>query len=257
MLKKTLQLVAKQLSIPIGGTKSEIVSRIGDFQYTERPVHWVGRTTNKKLGPVPVSYSAIDKTCPPCGVCNLRDEGCYAQAGRIRYTEQHVSRGEYRKSLMDVYKDIWRGAKIARHRVSGDFLGDVIGTLEECQLITSMGMVNIGYTHSWVFEHVQPLKKYFRASCDSLSDLREALLKGWACELTVTEWNDEVIRRVAELGKDLGIEIQATPCPAQKTENYIDCNACTLCKVNEKTSKHVIVFYTHGNTKRANKVISL
>lgn len=259
MLKKTLQHVAKQLSIPFTGNKQVIESRISEFQYSERPVHWVGRTTNKKLGPIPVSYAAIDKTCPPEGVCALRNNGCYAQAGRIRYTEQGVSRGgsSYRKTLNDVYKEIWRGAKIARHRISGDFLGDVEGTLNECQLVLAMGMENIGYTHSWVFEHIQPLKKYFRASCDNLSDLREATLKGWACELTVKQLTDDVFTRISELGKELGTELKGVHCPAQRTSDEIDCNACTLCKVNEKTSKYVILFYTHGNTKRANKVISL
>jgi len=208
---------------------------------------------NQKIGPVPCSYASIEKYCP--ATCALKDNGCYAQGGNVRFTEQRVDKGKSNRTLLEAMKKVTRYAKIARHRVSGDVYNpdgydDVDATYEECEYLEEQGLINIGYTHSWRYDKVQKLKKYFRASCDSYSDLEEAAAMNWALELTVSKFDDDVVEKIKTIDKRIGVELQAVGCPAQKTSNKIDCNTCTLCKVSEKTSKYVVVFYTHGGLKK-------
>jgi len=255
-----LQGMAKQFGLDPNHPNLEgAMTNMCELKETKRYVNWIAKSSNVKVGPVPVSYASVFHYCSD--TCAFKDNGCYAQGGNVRIHEQGVTKGKYSRSLMDILPSVTRYAKIARHRVSGDVfnplgLNDVEATYDECVVLESAGLINIGYTHSWKYDEVQPLKTYFRASCDSYDDIEQAVEMGWSTELTVVEFNDSVVEKIAKIGEKLGIELVGVGCPAQKTGNKIDCNTCTLCKVNEKTQKYVIVFYTHGGLmKKANKVL--
>ena len=243
-------------------TKIETISNALDIG--TRFVHWVSVSQTKKLGPIPASYASIDHYCSDN--CALKGNGCMAQTGRVRIHEQRVTNGGKCRTLMEAMRSVARKAKVVRHRVSGDVfnpdgLNDVAGTVEECKIIEAYGLTNIGFTHSWEYAEVEPLKPWFRASCDSYDQVEMAVALGWGTELTVVKFNDDVVNKIAKIGERLGMELEAVGCPAQKTSNKVDCNMCTLCKItdaqtgSQKTKKYVVVFYTHGNTKAANAAL--
>lgn len=205
-----------------------------------RKVHWVSESSDKKIGPVVASYSTID-SCPDS--CELKNGGCYAWG--LFYLKVLSSKIDKQKiaikSLADALSDRNPISKIVRHRVAGDTVGDVDGTLEECHVIEQSGLTNIGYTHNWRAEESQPLKKYFRASCNSLDDVREASAMGWSTTLVAA----------GNVPKSTYLDDKkAVICPARhgvEGKKDITCNDCTMCKVSDKTKDLVIMFKVHGN----------
>jgi len=205
-----------------------------------RKVHWVSESSDKKIGPVLASYSTID-SCPDS--CELKTGGCYAWG--LFYLKVLSSKIDSQKiaikSLSTALLDRNPISKIVRHRVAGDVVGDVVGTLEECNLIEKAGLTNIGYTHNWREDEAQPLKEFFRASCNSLDDVREASAMGWSTTL-VAAGN---VPKITYLD-----DKKAINCPARhgvEGKKDITCNDCTMCKVSEKTKDLIVMFKIHGN----------
>ena len=206
-----------------------------------RKVHWVSVSKDSKTGEVPVSYSPKE-TCPDS--CSLKEGGCYAWGlYYLKSLGNKISNGKIEpRSLTDALNKIKSTAKIARHRVAGDTVGDVPGTIEECEIIESAGLINIGYTHNWKSNEAQPLKKYFRASCQTASDVLEARKMGWAATLIVPSGTGKKVR--------LPNGEMAYKCPARHGvvgQKDITCNTCTLCKVSDSTSNKTVMFEVHGN----------
>lgn len=205
-----------------------------------RKVHWVSESSDKKIGPVVASYSTID-SCPDS--CELKSGGCYAWG--LFYLKVLSSKIDKQKiiikSLASALLDRNPLSKIVRHRVAGDTVGDVGGTLEECALVEQSGLINIGYTHNWRAEESQPLKQYFRASCNSLDDVREASAMGWSTTLVAA----------GNVPKSTMLDDKrAVLCPARhgvEGKKDITCNDCSMCKVSGKTKDLVIMFKIHGN----------
>jgi len=205
-----------------------------------RKVHWVPVSKDAKTGEVPVSYSPKE-TCP--GSCSLKEGGCYAWGlFYLKSLGGKISDGRIElRSLTDALKKIKSTAKIARHRVAGDIVGDVPETIEECKTIKNAGLINIGYTHNWRSNEAQPLKEYFRASCQTVGDVLDARKMGWAATLIVPPGTG---KRVT-----LPNEEVAYKCPARHDvvgEKDITCNTCTLCKVGKSTSNKTVMFEVHG-----------
>jgi hypothetical protein len=205
-----------------------------------RKVHWVPVSSDKKIGPVLASYSPIS-SCPDS--CSLKSGGCYAWGlFYLKVLSGKIESGKINpKKLSDALSNRTKVAKIARHRVAGDIVDDVTETLEECRQIEKAGLINIGYTHAWSEGYSQPLKKYFRASCNSLSDLEKSISMGWSPTVVVS---GNVPKTTILAGK------KAVLCPARigvSGKKDITCNDCTLCKVSEKTKDIIIMFKAHGN----------
>lgn len=205
-----------------------------------RKVHWVSESSDKKIGPVVASYSTVD-SCPDS--CELKNGGCYAWG--LFYLKVLSSKIENQKiaikSLANALSDKNPVAKIVRHRVAGDVVGDVPATMEECATVEQHGLINIGYTHNWRAEEAQPLKKHFRASCNSLEDVKEAVAMGWSTTLVAA---GNVPKTTTLEGK------RAVICPARhgvEGKKDITCNDCTMCKVSDKTKDIVVMFKIHGN----------
>jgi len=205
-----------------------------------RKVHWVSKSSDKKIGPVIASYSPI-QSCPDS--CSLKSGGCYAWGlFYLKVLSSKIENNKIKiKSLQEALNTRGVNVKIVRHRVAGDVVGDVSQTIEECELVENTKLINIGYTHDWKSKETQPLKKYFRASCSSISEISKATSMGWSTTLVV----DGNVPKVTKIsGK------KAILCPARigvSGKKDITCNDCTLCKVSPKTKDIIIMFKAHGN----------
>jgi len=213
----------------------------------ERKVHWVAMTTDKKVGPVMASYSPLD-TCPDS--CGFKSGGCYAwELFYLRVLGEKISDGRIKiRTMEEAFKGSRRSAKIVRHRVAGDVVGDVDETVRECEFAEENKLINIGYTHDWKNPEAQKLKKWFRASCNTLEEAQEAIDMGWA--VTITAHGENVPKKTKLLNR------RAVLCPAQVDKERMDCNTCKMCKTNGNTKDVIIMFETHGNKgtiSRANK----
>ncbi len=116
--------------------------------------------------------------------------------------------------------------------------------MEECDIISNAGLINIGYTHHWRAEEAQPLKDIFRASCQTIEEVEEARAMGWSATLIVSQ--DTPKRLTLPNGE------KAFVCPARYNvpdKKDITCNDCTLCKVDEKTADKTVMFRVHGTSK--------
>ena len=240
----------------------------------KRKIHWVSKSSDKKIGPVMASYSPLE-TCPDS--CSLKDGGCYAWGlFYLRSLGRKISEGRLGKSLIEALKDRTAASKIVRHRVAGDCVGDQEETLEECKIIENEGLINIGYTHDWRSPKTQILKKYFRASCQSEDEVLEARAMGWGTTIVVPENTDNKIKLsngevaimcpVVREEKRISEKINAMSFENRKQKSAkkkemkgamkINCNSCTLCKIDDKTEKITVMFEVHGSKDTLNKASS-
>jgi hypothetical protein len=206
-----------------------------------RQVHWVSQTSDAKTGKVVASYSPMD-TCPDS--CTFKEGGCYAWGlFYLKVLGKKIQNGTIKiKSLATALSERTHDCKVVRHRVAGDVVGDVIPTLEECSMVESHGLVNIGYTHAWKNDEAQPLKKWFRASCNTVEEVFEAHAKGWTTTLAVHGSN--IPKKLKKM------DLTFIKCPARhgvEGKKDITCNDCTLCKVSPTTQGTVVMFEVHGN----------
>jgi len=210
----------------------------------ERKVHWVAVSKDAKTGPVVASYSPKN-TCPD--TCTLKEGGCYAWGlFYLNVLGKKIADGRITiKSLSDALKERAASAKIVRHRIAGDVVGDVAPTIEECKEVERAGLINIGYTHTWQEDASQPLKEYFRASCQSLDEVMRARGNGWATTLIVENEGD--VPSVLPNGE------RAYLCPAQRSKK-VTCNTCTLCRVSPATAGKTVVFTAHGSPGTMKKI---
>lgn len=206
-----------------------------------RQVHWVSKSSDSKTGKVIASYSPMD-TCPDS--CTFKDGGCYAWGlFYLKVLGKKIQNGTLKiKNLATALSERAIDCKIVRHRVAGDVVGDVMPTLEECNEVARHGLINIGYTHAWKEDVTQPLKDWFRASCNTVEEVFEAHSMGWASTLAVHGNN---IPKKLKKG-----ELTFIKCPARhgvEGKKDITCNDCTLCKVTSSTQNTVVMFEVHGN----------
>jgi len=212
-----------------------------------RKVHWVSASKDKKTGEIIASYSPIE-TCPDS--CSLKNGGCYAWGlFYLKSLGAKISDGRLTpRTLREALKKVKSTAKIARHRVAGDIVGDVPGTLEECYEVEKSGLINIGYTHHWRNPEAQPMKQYFRASCQTVEEVLEAREMGWATTLIVPKGIPKKVK--------LPNGEAAYNCPARHGvpgKKDITCNTCTLCRVDDKTRSKTVMFEVHGSNATLKK----
>lgn len=214
-----------------------------------RLTHWVSRSSDKKTGQVMVSYSP-KSTCPDS--CSLKEGGCYAWGlFYLKILSGKIENGRITpKSFGEALSGVLKSARIVRHRVAGDVLGDVPETIQDCLQAEKAGFINIGYTHAWREEEVQPLKEYFRASCQSIDEVMEARQKGWSTTLIVEDMKGQ--KRMSLPNGET-----AYRCPARvgvPDKKDITCNDCTLCKVVDSTRKKCVIFEAHGSHSTMKKI---
>jgi len=212
-----------------------------------RKTHWITVTKDAKTGLIPASYSPKE-SCPDS--CSLKEGGCYAWGlFYLRILGAKISNGKIQiKTLSEALSGRRMDAKVVRHRIAGDVVGDVEETVQECLEVERAGLTNIGYTHHWQADEAQPLKKWFRASCNSIKEMNLARSMGWSVALMVGEDTPRTL--TLENGE------KAFVCPARhgvEGKRDITCNTCTLCKVTDKTHDKAVMFKVHGTKGTINK----
>jgi hypothetical protein len=215
-----------------------------------RKVHWISSSNDKKIGKVLASYSS-KSTCPD--TCSLKTGGCYAWGlFYLNILSSKIEDGRIKsKSLKSALLERSHSAKIARHRVAGDVVDDVESTVEECLLIEKEKIINIGYTHHWRSQEAKPLKKWFRASCQTFEEVLEARAAGWSTTLIMDQ------SAIPSKSFKMQNNEMAYLCPARIGEvgkKDITCNDCTLCRVDDKTKNKTVVFAAHGNAATLKKI---
>jgi hypothetical protein len=83
-------------------------------------------------------------------------------------------------------------------------------------------------------EEIQPLKKWFIASCDTVAEVLQAQSMGWMTMITKSANMDTSGIKIAD-------------CPNQITDGRIKCAKCMLCSVSSlpKFSLRVIGMQYH------------
>lgn len=238
-----------------------------------RQIHWVSQSSDKKIGKVMASYSPKE-SCPDS--CSLKTGGCYAWGlFYLRNLGKKIASGDLNKSIEEAFSKVKSSAKIVRHRVAGDIVGDQKETYNECKFVESKGLINIGYTHDWESEESQILKEYFRASCNNLEEVEKARSMGWSATLIVSEEtpnraklpNGEravmcpvVVgeRKIESKLNSMTFENRKDRLAERKNmreelSSRINCNSCTLCKVTDKTKDITVMFEVHGAASTLNQ----
>jgi len=225
-----------------------------------RKVHWVAVTSDKKVGPVPVSYSGPD-SCP--GSCSLKEGGCYWWSlFYARKLGADIDSGKRHRTIEEALPKALRYAKIVRHRVGGDIVGDEVGTLHDCQVADAAGLGNILFTHAWRTPEAQLLKGYARASCQSWHEVLEAVALGWSTAIIVDRWGRKGSSKWKGLGPNK--ELTLVNCAAAKIWDHngrragytTDCNTCRMCVLTPRTRNLVVAFPLHGNHMAKNAAIT-
>lgn len=211
---------------------------------------------NVKVGDVAATYAPIRQTCPVS--CPMRDNGCYAQYGNVRYSETRVSQyvdgmnGDTvaileADEVCDMARKAPRGHAIRLH-VSGDATSDFRASHMARAADTWRRVVNgpvWSYTHAWrdvardSWGTVSIL-----ASCESTADAAVALAKGYAAAVVVASHPaDGRAYRTSE-----GVKV--IPCPSQTRD--IKCTECRLCWDDAMLIAQgaAIAFATHGTGKK-------
>jgi hypothetical protein len=217
--------------------------------------HLTQKSENTKTGPIPVS-TVTRETCPPS--CPLKENGCYAEVGKVAIHWRRVSEGSRGKPWDEFCLDVEALPKgqLWRHCQSGDQPGkDGRIDREALEMLTraNTGKKGFSYTHYdvtgnssmalWNATAVRDANRagfLLNASCESLEQVDKAIARG--------------IPAVVVLPEDAPATGLYTPngthvpvCPAQYQEG-MTCKDCKLCANPNRTC--AVGFRVHGVTKR-------
>ena len=233
-------------------------------QYFPR-VHLTAKSSNRKVGPIPVSTTAAD-TCPQA--CPLRNGGCYAKGGPLA-----IHWGRLSKTAMTEARPMWQGfldsvrafepGQLWRHNQAGDLpgQGNRIHAKHTRELIkANKGRRGFTYTHKPVIGEGQS-----RAINRQL--VREANAAGFTVNLSANnagEVDALAALKIAPVVTVMPIDFtgtETTPggnkivqCPATRAGMEIDCAKCQLCARADRSC--VVGFPAHGASKRKAEAIA-
>ena len=200
---------------------------------------------NRKVGPVPTAYVGASKAecVDSCTGCPLLTTACYAHDSTPAMAAASVQRAARtapeRYSLRAALSRRLSLARIVRLTAIGDIgrcgreLADsIVATIQ------AEGLRVVGYTHHWREQAVADAwKGRLMASTERMDQVDEAVDAGW--------------RATTILPKDAP-RVSYTPagrtvvkCPAQVTNNRVDCNHCALCDASKPGP--IVGFEVHGN----------
>ena len=216
--------------------------------------HLTPKSTNTKVGPIPVSTSPRS-TCPDS--CPMKAGGCYAN-GTLRWHWNAVSEGKRGLPWSDFLRQIERlpDGQLWRMNQAGDLPGEG-DTLDQDALAelvwSNAGKRGFTYTH-------KPLK-----ADRERQGVHAANVFGFTINLSATSPAHADERAEQRCGPVVTIVPTGTPntsytpkgrkiiiCPAQ-TRDGITCATCQLCA---RANRSVIVgFLPHGNgAKKVNAI---
>lgn len=213
---------------------------------------FIPKTSNKKTGPIPVSYSPED-TCP--SICAFKEHGCYAKYGPASLVwKKHSKRLSYAEFIEEIKKlpkkTFWRS------NVAGDLQGaNNKLDITKLNILIEANKGKDGYTYTHHPVHTKAEK----------AAVLDANKKGFTINLSANSIKhaDELVKlKIAPVAVVVNSDIIKnfkTPegnnviiCPAITKEN-MTCDKCRLCaKPNRKS---IIGFPSHGSgKKKANNI---
>ena len=210
-------------------------------------------SSNRKTGPMPVSYSTRE-WCPDD--CPLKKHGCYAKHGHTGIHWRKVTAGE-RGTDWDTFvskvRHLPKGG-IWRHNVAGDLPAKdgVIDSDMVRQLIkANTGKGGFTYTHHDMVKNAGiiassnhngftvNLSSNNVTEADTMAEMDIApvvtILPTDSAKVTFTPKGRKVVR-----------------CPAETSEK-VTCQSCRLC---QKTDRPIIGFTPHGSGKKVTQEIA-
>jgi hypothetical protein len=232
------------------------LSHLHEHRETEMMnIAFTKKSSNKKVGPIPVTTSSKD-SCPPS--CPLLNNGCYASAGF--HTNMHwnkVTSGERGTPIGGLCTTIaaLKPDTLWRHNVAGDLIGtdDIIAVDELEQLVNAnRGRRGFTYTHYPLHKSTNLHMVTWANDCGftvnvSTNTVAEALATQEATGLPVVtivppEFWAEGDRREGVLR-----------CPAE-TRDEVTCKSCQLCQRGDR--KDIIGFTVHGTSSKKAQLIA-
>lgn len=213
--------------------------------------------SNSKLGKGVFVSTSSRETCPD--TCALRNNGCYAESGPMRFHWNAVTRGERGTSweeFLDKIRNL-RNKEFWRHNQAGDLpgQGDKVDTKALGQLVeANRGRRGFTYTH-------KPLK-----AAKERTAVKDANAKGFTINVSTDNLamaDKAMATAIAPVVTILPSDVQGktvlTPagnkvlvCP-EYTKGWT-CAQCQLCAVAERS--YIIGFPAHGTSKKKVNVIA-
>ena len=214
-------------------------------------------SSNRKTGPMPVSYSTKE-WCPD--TCPLKAAGCYAKHGHTGIHWRKVTAGE-RGTDWDTFvskvRHLPKGG-IWRHNVAGDLptFAPTFPTSIDYDKMIQLFRVNKG-KGGFTYTHHDPVKnKWIIKLCND---------EGFTVNLSsnnVTEADTMAEMDIAPVVTILptdSAKVTFTPkgrkvvrCPAE-TSDRVTCQSCRLC---QKTDRPIIGFTPHGSGKKVTQEVA-
>ena len=219
--------------------------------------HLVEKSRNAKVGPIPVSTSAME-TCP--NACPLKSGGCYAKGGPLAMHWRAVTSGERGDSWSDFVSKIaaFPAGQAWRHNQAGDLPG--VNNAIDKRALGDLVAANIG-KRGWTYTH-KPMTAVNARAVKSAND------SGFTINLSAD--NLAEADKLAELGAGPVVVVldavegrradTTTPsgrtvvtCPATYRDN-VTCQSCMLCAVASR--KVIVGFPAHGASKKSAAAIA-
>lgn len=213
----------------------------------------IENTENTKVGNASTTYSGKN-TCP--NSCPLKAGGCYGCSGPVGVTFRRITdmkRGHIREAISEASKiSKLSGLKDLRIHTTGDCKSN-----EAAKIVSQAadkyaeknGKKVWTYTHAWRQVSRQSWSKVsVLASCDKVSQIKEANANGYAASLVVSQFKSDKV--YIEEGQTI------LPCPNQVAKGQgkaVTCTECRLCMNDQNLIKNglTIAFQVHGPTKKA------
>jgi len=205
----------------------------------------VKQSSNRKTGPIPVTYSQRE-TCPPS--CPHYLDDCYAEGFHTRMTWDKIpARGVELGALLRFIESMPAG-QIWRHNVAGDLNGngEELDAAELGQIVAAnKGRKGFTYTHKkspdaikWA-RHATEWGFTINLSADDAGEADQLAAHGLPVVCIVPM--DTPKHTTTPAGRSILV------CPAQ-TVDYMTCALCGLCQKADR--RQIIGFRAHGTKAR-------
>ena len=224
-------------------------------------------SSNRKVGPIPVSTSSKD-TCP--NACPLKDAGCYGDGGPVNIHWKAVTNGERGMDFDAFCKAVSRLVKhqLWRHNQVGDLpgKGDTLDSGKLAQLVKAnkgkhgftfthkpATLENVeavraandgGFTINWSANNLAHADELVPLNAGPVATVLPAELERHSVKKQWTESMTDYRARIKGLATPNGHKV--TVCPATYQDD-MSCMRCGLCAKSKRTA--VVGFPAHGMRK--------
>ena len=218
------------------------------------PVHFIAKSSNVKVGPIPVSTTG-KQSCPP--TCPFKGNGCYADNAPLVFHWNKVTDG-YRAiewGEFCAHIESLEEGTLWRHNQAGDLPGENghIDDIELFQLVAA-NIGKRGFTYTHYLPHIGTNARAIKAANDngftvnlSANNVSEvdALCDLGIGPVVVTLPADQTANLHTPKGRTIVV------CPATQRDD-VSCATCQLC---QRQRSSVVGFPAHGAQQR--KTISI